>query len=120
MAARRLGLGVVKFFPAGVAGGPDALQALHAPFPDMAFVPTGGVRPDTLDRYLSLPGVPAVGGTWLAPGDLLRAGDFAAIEDRVRAAVAAVAALSRSPGHPGRDGVAAAPTRTGSGATDRG
>lgn len=72
MAALDLGVRVVKFFPAGVMGGPAAIRALSAPFPQVGFVPTGGVNAANLGDYLGLPCVPAVGGTWMVKPALIR------------------------------------------------
>ena len=85
--AAELGFDTVKFFPAGSSGGAAAIKDLSAPFGAMRFVPTGGVSPANLADYLSLPSVPAVGGSWMAPRDLIAAGDFAEIEKRTAAAV---------------------------------
>lgn len=75
-AALAVGLGAVKFFPAGTSGGAPAIKALSAPFPEVQFVPTGGVGPANLSDYLSLPSVLAVGGSWMVPKDVIAAGDF--------------------------------------------
>lgn len=87
MQALAEGLRTVKLFPAGVLGGPAAVAAYAAPFPDLRFVPTGGVGPDTLADYLAHPAVLAVGGSWLAPRDLVEAARWDEIEQRVREAV---------------------------------
>jgi 2-dehydro-3-deoxyphosphogluconate aldolase / (4S)-4-hydroxy-2-oxoglutarate aldolase len=87
------GLRVVKLFPAEAAGGPAYIRALSAPFPDCRFVPSGGITPGNLEGYLELPQVMAVGGSWMAPRDLLAAGDFAEVERRVGEAVALVRRL---------------------------
>jgi 2-dehydro-3-deoxyphosphogluconate aldolase/(4S)-4-hydroxy-2-oxoglutarate aldolase len=79
MKAVEFGLETVKLFPADLVGGPSAVSAFAGPFPDMRFVPTGGVRPSTVASYLSLPPVLAVGGSWLAPRTLVAAGDWQAI-----------------------------------------
>ncbi|MDQ1484204.1 MAG: 2-dehydro-3-deoxyphosphogluconate aldolase / (4S)-4-hydroxy-2-oxoglutarate aldolase [Actinomycetota bacterium] len=79
-AALELGLTTVKFFPAGTSGGPAAIKALAAPFGDLRFVPTGGVGPKNVNEYLAIPAVVAVGGSWMVPRDLIRAGDFAGIQ----------------------------------------
>lgn len=79
-AARGLGLRVVKVFPAEALGGPGYLRSLAAPFPMMRFVPTGGVTAANFGDYLALPSVVAVGGSWIAPGEVISAGDFAMIE----------------------------------------
>lgn len=64
-----LGFERFKFFPAEAAGGMGALKALSAPFPNVRFCPTGGIRPDYAADWLALPSVLCVGGTWLYPGD---------------------------------------------------
>lgn len=91
MAAMRLGLTTVKFFPAGTSGGAAALKALAAPFPGLSFVPTGGIGPDNLAEYLSLPAVAAVGGSWMVPRDAVARGDFSLITELTRKAVALTA-----------------------------
>lgn len=79
MAARKLGLNVVKFFPAGVYGGLKAMKALSAPFGGIKFIPTGGVDAKNLKEYLEAPFVHAVGGSWLCPKKELAAGNFDAV-----------------------------------------
>jgi 2-dehydro-3-deoxyphosphogluconate aldolase/(4S)-4-hydroxy-2-oxoglutarate aldolase len=69
-----------KFFPAEPAGGPTALFAMAAPFPDVKFVPTGGIIPDTAPRYLALSNVIAVGGSWMVSRAAINSGDWARIE----------------------------------------
>jgi 2-dehydro-3-deoxyphosphogluconate aldolase/(4S)-4-hydroxy-2-oxoglutarate aldolase len=88
------GLHVLKFFPAEQAGGVATLAALRAAFPDVRFLPTGGVSLRNLTEYLSEPSVLAVGGSWLAPPGLLASGDFAGVAARVQEAVAHVAAVA--------------------------
>jgi len=80
------GFSIQKFFPAGPAGGPAFLKALAGPLPDIRFMPTGGVSPSNAGDYLQLPNVLAVGGSWLASGDLMDAGDWAAITRMAEAA----------------------------------
>lgn len=65
MAALKHNIRVVKFFPAGVYGGLNAMKALAAPFAGIKFIPTGGVNENNLDEYLSAPFIHAVGGSWL-------------------------------------------------------
>lgn len=91
MVAVELGLTWVKFFPAGTLGGPAALNSLSAPFRSLRFVPTGGITPATLPDYLALPAVPAVGGTWITPPDLLAQGRFSDIQ-RLAADAVSIAA----------------------------
>ena len=78
--AMSLGLTTVKFFPADQLGGLEGIRALRGPFPEIGFVPSGGVGAATAAAYLADPGVPAVSGSWMAPRALINAGDFAAIE----------------------------------------
>ncbi len=85
MALMAEGITAMKFFPASVAGGVAYLQALASPLADVVFCPTGGVSLQTASDWLALPNVFCVGGSWVAPTDLLTARDFAAITDRARA-----------------------------------
>lgn len=68
-----------KFFPAERAGGVKALTDFAGPFADVRFCPTGGVGEGNFADYLALPNVFAVGGSWLAPADKVKAGEWAAI-----------------------------------------
>lgn len=68
--AKAHGLDVLKFFPAGVYGGAKALKAVSAAFPDVKFVPTGGVDETNLKEFLSLPCVAAVGGSFMFKGSI--------------------------------------------------
>ena len=79
MAAMKLGLNVVKFFPAGVYGGLKAMKSLSAPFGGVKFIPTGGVDAKNLKEYLEAPFVHAVGGSWLCPKKEIAVGNFDAI-----------------------------------------
>jgi 2-dehydro-3-deoxyphosphogluconate aldolase/(4S)-4-hydroxy-2-oxoglutarate aldolase len=94
MRAVNLGLGVVKLFPASVAGGPAAIKALSAPFPGLRFMPTGGVNAGNLHEYLALPSVIAAGGSWMVERPLVTAGDWAEITRRTAEAVALAAPAS--------------------------
>jgi len=87
-AALELGLTTVKFFPAGTSGGAPAIAALAAPFGDLRFVPTGGIGPKNLHEYLAVPAVAAVGGSWMVPRAMVKAGDFAEITRLTAQAVA--------------------------------
>ena len=76
MAARKLGLRVVKFFPAGVYGGLKAMKALSGPFGDIKFVPTGGVNGENIAEYIAAPFIQAVGGSWICTKADIAAGNF--------------------------------------------
>ncbi|AWE43256.1 bifunctional 4-hydroxy-2-oxoglutarate aldolase/2-dehydro-3-deoxy-phosphogluconate aldolase [Actinobaculum sp. 313] len=84
--ARNLGLRLVKFFPAGAYGGLKALKALHGPFPDMLFLPTGGVNSGNAGDYLRTPYVVAVGGSWVCPEADIMAHRFEKITELCAAA----------------------------------
>lgn len=86
MAAQADGLSFLKFFPASAAGGIALLKALHGPFPDVRFCPTGGVTPETAPQYLALPNVSVCGGSWLTPNDAVDAGDWPRITRLAQAA----------------------------------
>jgi 2-dehydro-3-deoxyphosphogluconate aldolase/(4S)-4-hydroxy-2-oxoglutarate aldolase len=82
--AVELGCREVKFFPAEPAGGLTYLKSMAAPYSHLGvrFVPLGGLNADNLESYLRSPLVMAVGGSWLAPRDLIRAEDWKAISHR--------------------------------------
>jgi len=86
MRARAAGLDVLKLFPAGAIGGLATLKALAGPFPDVRFVPTGGVDEARAAEYLAHPAVLAVGGSWMAPREAVNAGDWARIKELARGA----------------------------------
>jgi 2-dehydro-3-deoxyphosphogluconate aldolase/(4S)-4-hydroxy-2-oxoglutarate aldolase len=71
-----LGFEILKFFPAAASGGAAWLKSIHGPLPKLSFCPTGGIDLASAPSYLALPNVPCVGGTWMAPSDALKAGDF--------------------------------------------
>ncbi len=82
------GLTVAKFFPCKQYGGLATIQALSAPFPQMRFMPTGGIDAGNLVEYLSCPKVLACGGSWMVKESLIAAKDFAKIEQLTRDALA--------------------------------
>ncbi len=90
--ARELGCAVVKLFPASLVGGPAFVKAVSAVFPDVRYVPTGGVNLDNLGEYLALPSVLACGGTWVCDPALIREGRFDEIQRRAGEAAAVAAA----------------------------
>jgi 2-dehydro-3-deoxyphosphogluconate aldolase/(4S)-4-hydroxy-2-oxoglutarate aldolase len=79
MALREEGYQVLKFFPAEQAGGAPYLKSLSSPLAGTLFCPTGGVSLKNARDYLSLPNVICVGGSWVAPKELIDAGDWAGI-----------------------------------------
>lgn len=77
-----------KFFPAEQLGGPAALKALQPPLQQARFCPSGGIGPEQTPAYLALSNVACVGGSWITPGDKMRAGDWSGIEMLARKATA--------------------------------
>ena len=99
MAAVRVGLRVLKFFPAEAIGGAAALRALGEPFSDVRFIPTGGIGEWNLATFLSLANVWCCGGSWIVPARELAAPDLGAITARVEHARSiAATALAKRPG----------------------
>jgi 2-dehydro-3-deoxyphosphogluconate aldolase / (4S)-4-hydroxy-2-oxoglutarate aldolase len=90
LTAIRAGLDAVKFFPADQLGGLAMIRALAAPFPQIGFIPSGGVSAENAAEYLADRAVPAVSGSWMAPADLIAAANFGEIERRTAVAVAKI------------------------------
>ena len=76
MAALKHGLKMVKFFPANVYGGLNAMKNLSAPFVGLKFLPTGGVNTANIKEYIDAPFVHAVGGSWICPKADITAGNW--------------------------------------------
>ena len=70
MQALDLGITTVKFFPANVYGGLKALKALSAPFPQVKFIPTGGVDRSNIDEFLAFDKIAAIGGSFFVKESL--------------------------------------------------
>ena len=86
MTALEVGLDFLKFFPAQQAGGAAFLKALASPFQELRFCPTGGITSQNAKDYLGLPNVLCVGGSWVAPDNLVRSGEWSQIETLAREA----------------------------------
>ena len=97
MALAERGYGYLKFFPAEPAGGVPYLKALAAPLPGIRFCPTGGIGLSNAGAYLALQNVVCVGGSWVAPGEAVAAGNWA----RVTALAKGATALRRAAAQPG-------------------
>lgn len=76
MAALKYGINVVKFFPANIFGGAEAIKALAGPFGNVKFIPTGGVNGSNIGEYSAMPFVHAVGGSWMCAKDDVASGNF--------------------------------------------
>ncbi|MHA1675523.1 MAG: bifunctional 4-hydroxy-2-oxoglutarate aldolase/2-dehydro-3-deoxy-phosphogluconate aldolase [Promethearchaeota archaeon] len=85
--ALEYGLTTLKFFPAEVSGGIGFLKAMKGPYPDVQFIPTGGIHLGNLADYLKLPNVLAVGGSFLAPSELIKHNQWEKINDVCKEAV---------------------------------
>ncbi|MBD9454996.1 bifunctional 4-hydroxy-2-oxoglutarate aldolase/2-dehydro-3-deoxy-phosphogluconate aldolase [Rhizobium sp. RHZ02] len=92
--AMSLGLKTVKFFPAEPSGGVPFIKALSGPYPEIRFVPTGGIGPGNLANYLALQAVVACGGSWMVDTKLVRDGRFDEIT-RLTAEAVALAGSAR-------------------------
>jgi 2-dehydro-3-deoxyphosphogluconate aldolase/(4S)-4-hydroxy-2-oxoglutarate aldolase len=92
MQAMQDGYTALKFFPAMQSGGVAMLKAFKGPFGKIKFCPTGGMTVQNASEFLALNNVMCVGGSWLAPLDLMMAGDFV----RITELAAEAAALKRS------------------------
>jgi 2-dehydro-3-deoxyphosphogluconate aldolase/(4S)-4-hydroxy-2-oxoglutarate aldolase len=82
------GCRLLKFFPAEPCGGIAYLKSMAAPYAhlDLEYIPLGGLDADNFTRYLALENVPAVGGSWIAPRDLIRQRDWETITRNAREA----------------------------------
>ena len=85
LAVLETGVREMKFFPAEASGGAAYLRSVGGPVPQARFCPTGGITPESAPRYLALPNVGCVGGTWLTPPDVVRAHDWAEVTRRAAA-----------------------------------
>jgi 2-dehydro-3-deoxyphosphogluconate aldolase / (4S)-4-hydroxy-2-oxoglutarate aldolase len=71
-----LGLDILKFFPAEILGGLNAIKAMSDPFPQLRFIPTGGIRMENAAQYLQNEKIHAVGGSWMAKRQMIAEGKF--------------------------------------------
>ncbi|MBA3655803.1 MAG: bifunctional 4-hydroxy-2-oxoglutarate aldolase/2-dehydro-3-deoxy-phosphogluconate aldolase [Gemmatimonadaceae bacterium] len=86
-AALEAGMDVLKFFPAEAMGGVSTLKAISAPFSAVRFIPTGGITPGNIAKYMELPNVVACGGSWMAPASWIAEKQFERITNSVREAL---------------------------------
>ncbi|MGM9522421.1 MAG: bifunctional 4-hydroxy-2-oxoglutarate aldolase/2-dehydro-3-deoxy-phosphogluconate aldolase [Oscillospiraceae bacterium] len=88
-------LPVAKFFPAAQYGGLNTIKALAAPFPQLKFMPTGGVSASNILEYLAFDKIIACGGSWMVKGDFIKNGEFDKIEALSREAVELVKGVNK-------------------------
>ncbi len=91
MFARDQGFELMKLFPAMQLGGVATLKAWAGPLADLRFCPTGGVTPENLAQFLTLPNVAMVGGSWLTPPSLVQSSNWRAITQLATQALALAA-----------------------------
>ena len=96
-AAVGLGLNVLKFFPAESSGGVKMIKDLCGPFPNVRFMTTGGISMANLAEYAKSPFVVAVGGSWMAKGDMIEKEDWKTITAMCNEAVEAIKCLKSQP-----------------------
>lgn len=85
-----LGLDVFKFFPSEMMGGLKAIKSMSDPFPELRFIPTGGIRQENLAEYLRMPKIHAVGGSWMAKRTMIANRNFDEIQRLAKQASALV------------------------------
>lgn len=86
-AAFKLGLEVLKFFPAEQSGGLAKIKAMAAPFPMFKVMPTGGISLKNLKDYISCPVICACGGSYMVTADLIDGGEWEKIKELCRESV---------------------------------
>ncbi|WP_104177828.1 bifunctional 4-hydroxy-2-oxoglutarate aldolase/2-dehydro-3-deoxy-phosphogluconate aldolase [Cryobacterium sp. Y50] len=94
-AAVAAGLSHVKFFPAGKLGGRSMIETLAEPFPDVRFMPSGGVNAANVSDFLASPSIFAAGGSWMATKALIASQQFDEIARLAREASSLVRVASR-------------------------
>ena len=88
MMGLKLGVKLFKFFPAESYGGLKTIKALCGPFPQIRFIPTGGISQANAGEYFKNPKIQAVGGSWMVTSAMIEAGDFDGIAEKSAAATA--------------------------------
>lgn len=83
----KLGLDVLKFFPAEPSGGLNMIKAIAAPYTMMKFIPTGGINENNMEDYVKYDRILAIGGSWMVKSSLIKNGEFDKIKDMTAVAV---------------------------------
>lgn len=86
----KMGLDVLKFFPAEPSGGLSMIKAIAAPYTMMKFIPTGGINENNMEDYLKYNRILAIGGSWMVKSSLVKNGEFEKIKEMSKTAVARV------------------------------
>lgn len=87
MLGMEYGLDHFKFFPAEAAGGIPMLKSIAGPIPGVTFCPTGGISPENYHSYLQLSNVACVGGSWLAPVDVVKSKNWTKVTELAKQAI---------------------------------
>lgn len=87
MKAISIGMEIIKYFPAESFGGLKTIKSLSAPFPQIKFMPTGGININNIKQYLSFDKIIACGGSWMVKDEYIKNGDFAKITELSRQAI---------------------------------
>jgi 2-dehydro-3-deoxyphosphogluconate aldolase / (4S)-4-hydroxy-2-oxoglutarate aldolase len=87
--AMRTGCRILKYFPAHTLGGIDYLKSIHAPYAhrNLSYIPLGGVNESNLAGYLAEPFIHAIGGSWIAPRDLIKEKNWETIKKNAATAI---------------------------------
>lgn len=91
MRSVNLGLNIIKFFPCENYGGLATMKALAGPFPQIKFMPTGGIGIHNIKEYLAYNKIVACGGSWMVKDELIKNGDYEKIKTLCKEAAEAVA-----------------------------
>lgn len=83
----KMGLDVLKFFPAEPSGGLSMIKAIAAPYTMMKFIPTGGISENNMEDYVKYDRILAIGGSWMVKSSLIKNGEFDKIKDMTATAV---------------------------------
>ncbi len=94
--AIQAGVSFVKFFPAEVSNAKQVIKAFNGPYPNMHYMPTGGIKLDHLENYLSIPNITCCGGSWIARPDLISSGNFDQITKNARETITTVKQIRKN------------------------
>lgn len=84
--AKLMGLDLLKFFPAEDAGGAKMIKAFGSVYPDIRFMPTGGINQNNIQDYINLPNVGCIGGSWVCTKEDIQQGHFNQVVEKLKTA----------------------------------
>jgi 2-dehydro-3-deoxyphosphogluconate aldolase/(4S)-4-hydroxy-2-oxoglutarate aldolase len=97
MHGMRMGLDIFKFFPSHAMGGIETMKAVCDPFPQIRFIPTGGINAENMVSYLQQRFVYAVGGSWMTKADWLENGDYTRVTQEARSTLQKIQQMRETP-----------------------